>query len=289
MESKELYISEPISEFDIQEDNRLNTIIYMHSVTQDYAENKSGFSIITLNSDNSIEKISTEDYDTEEFSNDDYSELSEIKLDNIDIHTPLVLEKTSNSLSSFGGETPSDFNIPTTQLNGSFQYLGKISSKTDEFNWLNIDLNIIAPIYFDFESLWIDYSNENNPIILNPDEIDNSETVFEEEIKPDSFISFEKTPFSATPKDQDNWEYFDGIGTSGTPLWSQGFGVPCEEFEGFKFVCQIDSSHINVDKTNIKGRDDHYQSYFKTMDFSSSSHLYIFFNPLTKVAYLTIQ
>ena len=56
-----------------------------------------------------------------------------------------------NGLHKFGGEIPSGFNIPHNEFLAGFQYLGKIAKADKNFNWLPFDLNLICPIFTDFD------------------------------------------------------------------------------------------------------------------------------------------
>jgi len=52
-----------------------------------------------------------------------------------------------------------------------FQYLGKFSKTDEAFNWLPFDLHIAAPIYLNFDKLFIDYSDPLNPKVLDIEDL----------------------------------------------------------------------------------------------------------------------
>lgn len=111
------------------------------------------------------------------------------------------LNQVTNSESYLGGEIPKEFNIPEFEFNAPFQYLGKFSKSEEAFNWLPFDLHIAAPIYLNFDKLFIDYSDPLNPKILNIDELKQTDSSYDD-LKPSSEIVFEKV-FITTEKARD--------------------------------------------------------------------------------------
>ena len=54
-----------------------------------------------------------------------------------------------------GGEIPKEFNIPKFEFNAPFQSLGKFSKSEEAFNWIPFDIHIAAPLYLNFDKLFI--------------------------------------------------------------------------------------------------------------------------------------
>ncbi len=198
-----------------------------------------------------------------------------------------VFNQVSKSHSYLGGETPNEFNIPKFEFNAPFQYLGKFSKSNEAFNWLPFDVHIAAPIYLNFDKLFIDYSDPLNPKVLNVEELKQTDNSYED-LKPDSEIVYEKV-FIATEKQTD----FGGIGHTAVPNWIQHPDIPtCPKSQKtMRLLCQLnyDGLHIKTQRTNVKPKDKRYEQYFENMNFWIDGDLYIFFEPESKMMCFLIQ
>ena len=197
------------------------------------------------------------------------------------------LNQVTNSESYLGGEIPKEFNIPKFEFNAPFQYLGKFSKSDEAFNWLPFDLHIAAPIYLNFDKLFIDYSDPLNPKVLNIEELKQTDNSYDD-LKPDSEIVFEKV-FITSEKATD----FGGIGHTSVPNWIQYPDIPnCPKSnKTMKLLCQLtyDGIDIKTIRTNVQPKDEWYKQNFKKMNFWGDGDLYIFFEPESKIMCFIIQ
>jgi hypothetical protein len=202
-------------------------------------------------------------------------------------HPIYIMENAMGSDCYLGGKPPKKLKIPKFDFDAPFQYLGKISCSRDGVSWLPFDLHIIAPIYLNFDKLYMDYSDPKKPVVINVDELRNTDNAYDG-LTPETEITYKKTPVKFK-KAAD----FDGsIGHTGVPNWIQYPEIPNCPKTGkiMKFVCQITSDNgIEVESSNISPDGDLPVENFETMNFWGDGDLYIFFEPESKVICLFIQ
>lgn len=202
-------------------------------------------------------------------------------------HRIYQLQAASESQSFIGGEMPDDLKIPSYDFNAPFQYLGLFSNKEDAFSWLPFDLHLIAPLYSNFDKLFIDYSDPLKPIVLNEDDLKKGGSSFDD-LKPDSEIVFSKVAIKGVA----SYDYGDGVGHTGVPSWIQYPDIPiCPKSNRImRFLSQLhDENGVSVQRTTVKAKEAFYQEYFSRLNFYGDGDLYIFFEPDSKVACLLIQ
>lgn len=213
---------------------------------------------------------------------------NEIGFEYVDIqpHQIFELHRARNSQSFLGGEAPSEFTTPTFEFNAPFQYLGKFSKSDEPFDWLPFDLHLVAPIYLNFDKLYVDYSDPMNPKVINLEELSETDTSYDE-LKPDSEIVYKKVYITG----QRSNNYSNGMAHTGVPSWIQYPDIPsCPKSQKtMRFLCQITSGVVNTERTNVQPEDEWYQQYFEDMNFWGDGDLYIFFDPDSKVACFIIQ
>lgn len=202
------------------------------------------------------------------------------------------IEFNENGKHKLGGEIPNGFKIPENEFKSNFQYLGSISNSDEIFNWLPFKLNLICPIYLDFEQIYLDYENPNEPKLIYP--INSSEigTAYRT-LDINSKIVFEEKKFSLKEFDGVTEENeFDIIGIAGKPNWTQEQNIPsCPKTnKKMKFICQFTSwSDLKTQFTNVVGEDDYEQELFEKMNFWCDGDLYIFMQPESKTVCYFIQ
>ena len=214
---------------------------------------------------------------------------NELGFNFIDLHPIQLyqLHKSSNSESYLGGEIPKGFVIPKFEFNAPFQYLGKFSKTDEAFDWLPFDLHLAAPIYLNFDKLFIDYSDPMHPKVLNLEELSETDNSYDD-LKPNSEIVYEKTHFS-TRKSND---FGTGMGHTGVPSWIQFADIPtCPKSQNtMRFLCQLKSvDAVKTKRTNVNPDDEWYVQYFEYMNFWGDGDLFIFFDPESKIACFIIQ
>lgn len=205
---------------------------------------------------------------------------------NLQPHQIFQIIKSRPSHSYLGGEIPEGFTIPKFEFNAPFQYLGKFSKTDDAFSWLPFDLHLVAPIYLNFHSLFIDYSDPLSPKVLDVDDLKETDNSYDD-LKPDSEIVYEKTYF-ITQKSRD---FGYNLGHTGVPSWIQYPEIPScpKSKKTMRFLCQLTSNSVKTKRTNVNPEDEWYKQYFEDMNFWGDGDLFIFFDPESKVACFIIQ
>lgn len=202
-------------------------------------------------------------------------------------HRIFQLQAAPESQSYIGGEAPSELKIPSFDFNAPFQYLGLFSNKEEVFSWLPFDLHLIAPLYSNFDKLYIDYTDPMKPIVLNEDELQRGGSSYED-LKPNSEIVFSKVSIKGVA----SFDYGDGVGHTGVPNWIQYPDIPAcpKSKRTMRFLCQLhDENGVSVQRTTVTPKEEFYQRYFSRLNFWGDGDLYIFFEPDSKVACLLIQ
>ncbi len=203
-------------------------------------------------------------------------------------HQMFEIDEAEQSDSYLGDECPTDFTLPKLDFIAPFQYLGFLSNKDEAFRWLPFDLHLAAPIYLNFQYVMLDYSDPNKPVVLNLKELEEAGNSYEDELKVDSEIVFEKMNIS-TQKVND---YGAGIGHTGIPSWIQYPDIPTcpKSKKTMKFLMQLTSNiGIKTKRSNVSSESDWMLQYFDHLNFWSDGDLYIFFEPESKVICYIIQ
>ncbi len=198
------------------------------------------------------------------------------------------LVRNENGKHQIGGETPLDFIIPYNEFIAGFQYLGFIDNTDPLFSWLPFKVNLIHPIYTDEYSVYLDYANPNNPLIIEPKDTAASTSVFDE-IDENSKIIFEGVKVSAEEKDE--IDEFESIGICGEPDWLQEAEIPKCPKSGkpMKFLCQLGSfNNIKATYSNVEPTAG-MEQYFENLNFWCDGDLYIFIEPTSKTMCYTMQ
>ncbi|WP_162051353.1 hypothetical protein [Pontibacter pamirensis] len=210
----------------------------------------------------------------------------------MNIQSQFEFVEDSAGLHQLGGEIPRDFKIPENEFKGGFQYLGYIENKDKFFDWLPFKLNLICPIFLDFDYVFLDYENANEPKLLYP--LNTSEiTTAYDELDKDSRVTYNSLSCSLKPfKGVDDDNEFEIIGLAGRPHWIQAEDYPiCPKTKKkMKFVCQLMSNgHVKAKSRNFRSEDDYYEKIFEEMNFWCDGALKVFFEPTSKVACYFIQ
>lgn len=201
-------------------------------------------------------------------------------------------KEAEKGLHQLGGNIPEEFKIPENDFLGGLQYLGKISHKDIVFEWLGFDVNLISPIFLDFEKVIFDYENPNEPKIIYPESGKGITTAYED-LNNDEEIIFEEKKYSLKEfggRDEDNW--FDICGIAGNPDFEQDEETPiCPKSKNkMRFLCQITSdTEIKAVKTIKCKLDEDMQTYFDELNFWCDGSLYVFVEPKAKTVCYFIQ
>jgi len=195
----------------------------------------------------------------------------------------------------FGGDVPNDFHIPENNFLGGFQYLGTISKEDQHLHWLPFDLNLICPIFTDFDALYLDYTDSNKPLIIYPEDSENITSAYDE-ITRQSKIIYEQKRYSTQwfegINDDNEFEIFGITGKPQPNFDDEPVFYPSCPKSGkkMKFVAQLyGNKHIKYQSKNFKSSDDYYERLFQFMNFWGDGSLLIFIEPSSKVVYYSIS
>jgi hypothetical protein len=206
----------------------------------------------------------------------------------IPVHPIHALMPAPAGAHRLGGDIPHGFTIPKdAQVPVSFQYLGYIDPKDPVFSWLPFTLHLTCPIFLNFEKVFLDYSDPLAPIVLNGDELADTDSSFDE-LSQDSVIIYESLAFDTQPA----IGYGDGIGHSGVPSWIQWPDIPrCPKTNKImRFLCQFNMNvQVKASYHNVTPSEDYHLPYFEQMNFWSDGDLFIFFEPDSKTCCYIIQ
>lgn len=196
-----------------------------------------------------------------------------------------VLSENPKGKHQLGGEIPAEFNLPDNDCLIPFQYLGFISKEDPNFNWLPFTLHLTAPIFLNMEQVFLDYSESAKPVIINKEEVEATDTSYEDDLNKDSEIVFQPTPFNFKHDTE-----FSSSGNAGIPNWIQYPTIPMCPKSGkrMKFVCQLNGG-IPTLRKNVVSEDEWNERYYSEMNFWGDGDLFVFFEPSSKVACYFIQ
>jgi hypothetical protein len=195
----------------------------------------------------------------------------------------------------FGGEIPNDFIIPENNFLANFQYIGKISNKDKYFNWLPFELNLICPILTDFDYVYLDYSNSNEPKIIYPK---NSAEITSAYIEIDkmSKIVYESKTFSIREfegiNEENEFDIFGITGRAHSNFPDEPMVYPkCPvSNRKMKFVAQLFSNRgLETKSKNFVSKSSYEEKINQHMNFWCEGNLKIFIEPKSKVVAYTIQ
>ena len=223
---------------------------------------------------------------------DEFKSERELKVDEIGLEFKafeenklLQLVKDKDGLHQLGGEMPSDFQHPENSCVVPFQYLGFIDHKDKNFNWLPFRVNLTCPIYLNIGNVFLDYSDPKKPTILNRKEVEKADTSYDDDLDPFSEIVFNEMKCSFV-----ELEEFSETGHAGLPNWIQGPDIPMCPKSGkrMKFLCQLNGG-VSAKRTNVTPKDEYYRRYYEELNFWGDGDLFVFFEPISKVACYFIQ
>ncbi|MDB5052819.1 MAG: hypothetical protein JWM44_869 [Bacilli bacterium] len=243
--------------------------------------------LIVENTSNDIYTIYKCEFDGEEIIKEVKYEQLEIPNLNLNENKIFLLKKDSKGIHNIGGKIPENLILPHyDNMKTPFQYIGTISGGDPSFKWIGIDkLNIIYPLCeYGNNGIYLDYANPNIPIILNP------ETFYDSSPNPEldsNRIEFTQSLYSTTNKlVAEDFEDNNDLLLCGVPLWYQNPEMPrCPKTgELLKFLCTINSDpeiKIVGDRPNLL-----FDDY---LIFGDVGHLFVFYQPDSKVLFLTAQ
>lgn len=206
-----------------------------------------------------------------------------------DDHKVFFLKKSKVGNHVMGGKKPVDLELPSSQnLKTPFQYIGSIDGIDPLFSWIGIPkLHIIYPIYECNMGMFLDYSDPLKPIIISETF---SDDWYDGNMDDIGVIEFAETKYETTENiNNDDFVNSDELLLCGVPLWYQAPEIPVcpSTHKAMKFVCTINSdSDIEVINKDMSRGLPFSNEYFC---FGDHEHLFIFFNPESKVLYANWQ
>lgn len=191
-----------------------------------------------------------------------------------------------------GGDLPPNFIVPDNDFLGGFQYLGLINKEDSQFEWLPFSLHLICPIFTDFDYIFLDYVNPNEPKLIYPINSAEIKCAFDELTK-ESRVVYNKINFSLAPFNGINDDNeFAVVAITGQPHWNKYSDIPVcpKSKKKMKFVCQLFSNaSITSKEKNFKSDDPYYENLFTNLNFWCDGDLKVFFEPKSKIACYFIQ
>lgn len=204
-------------------------------------------------------------------------------------HKLFFLCKRADGVHKLGGTKPDGLKMPKhNRLNSPFQYIGTIDCKDEYFNWIPLtEFHIIYPVYECNFGIFLDYSNPLEPKLIEPITFDNAwyEIGMEDLDVQYTEIRYDVTEYFDMKIEEENKE--DQL-ICGVPLWYQAPEIPVSPVTGkvMKFVCTINSDN----QLKVTNYGDIPQGLISDyLIFADYGHLYVFFEPETKIAHLNIQ
>lgn len=197
----------------------------------------------------------------------------------------LQLVENPNGRHQLGGEIPSDFKLPENNCVVPFQYLGFIDNNDKNFSWIPFKLHLTCPIFLNIENVFLDYTDDLYPTIINRDEVESADTSYDDDLNQNSEIIFNEMKFEFVEEVE-----FSGTGHSGIPNWIQYPDIPTCPKSGkrMKFLCQL-SGGVNAKRTNVIPHKESWRHYYEELNFWGDGDLFVFFEPTSKVACYFIQ
>lgn len=203
------------------------------------------------------------------------------------LNTAWQIVPAERAESYLGGEPPQGFQMPVFPFNAPFQYLGKLSAADEAFQWLPFDLHLVAPVYLNFDQLFIDYSDPNHPQVLDVAALEQAGTAYDD-LKPDSRIVFKKVPVKAVQIPGPD----PSFGCAGIPNYLQYPTIPVcpKSKKPMRFLCQLSSDdRVATAATTVQPSEAGYGRYFDHLNYWGDGDLFVFFDPESKVVCYFIQ
>lgn len=203
------------------------------------------------------------------------------KIQDYPIVSAYNFKKIDQGKNVIGGKAPEVLTIP--EVSGvKFNYLGKLSAQEKAFSILSHDLYLCAPIYCDFDKLFLDYNNPLKPIVVKESALKLSHSEISNNL---SSVNFEEYHFRLS---RSKLVSEDVIGHSGFPLWIQAIDIPsCPKTgEEMFFLCQLKThSQVKIIDHDYSGN----LKFQENINFWGDGNLFIFYNPNSKIACYFIQ
>lgn len=208
------------------------------------------------------------------------------------INTYKVLISHKQGQHKLGGEIPTDFKLPRNNTQTPYVYLGKLNcDRENSLTWTKIDqFQMICPMFADFDIIFLDYTNPNAPILVNPQDVEDCGSAYDD-LKTDDEIVFKELSVRMEDIKRNQTEE-DVIGNIGAPIWIQGDRIPICPKSGkkMKFLVMLDTSDkVQFNRSTVDIKDESMRRYLESFNFWCDGCLFIFFEPESKMAAYYIQ
>jgi hypothetical protein len=214
----------------------------------------------------------------------------ELPINNWTDHEIFVLEKSTNGNHKIGGNIPKELIFPTHEnLKTPFHYIATIDGNDPNFSWIGLEkLHIIFPLNECNMGIFLDYSNPNKPIILNPDTF--NDAWYDPDLDNSLNVEFSEAKYSVNKEiNDDAFIDNDGLLLCGAPLWYQMPEIPICPItkKVMKYICTINSdSEISLLLNETENKKLGFADY---LCFGDHGHLFVFYCPESKVLHLNAQ
>jgi len=214
--------------------------------------------------------------------------MGKVKLPVFKANKQFELQADPDGKSRLGGNVPDGFSPATTGKPNDTQYIGTLSPK--DFPTLPFHLHLSVPIFDEFSTLFLDYSDPMAPLIANPPQIE------EEYIQSVNGVvegarqaCWENIPFCLVPTPR--WLDEPDLGVAGVPAFTQGPDIPKSPKTGklMQFLCQFSSLQAPKLVRSSIGQVE-YEDYFKDdMSFFGDGSVFLFWEAETKLMAFVMQ
>lgn len=206
-------------------------------------------------------------------------------------HDVFFLKKCEHGRHVIGGEKPPGLQLPThPNLTTPFQYIGCIDGTDSYFDWLKTPkLHLLFPVYECNFGVYLDWSDPNRPIILNPETFDPA--WWNDEMEGIETVVFDPTSYCTTTEiDIESYENkeTDDVLLCGAPLWYQSPEIPvCPKTnETMKYVCTVNSDREIRITSRQTGSLPFSRDY---LCFGDCGWLFVFYHPDSKIMHVNAQ
>ena len=256
-----------------------------HAISQ-FAAQQMGYAVELIFEDDCLTAaLLYEDGDTQELElNPDQRGLPYVA---VEPHALYELQPVPTAPSYLGGTPPPGVQLPEFDFVAPFQYLGMLARREPAFDWLPFDLHLMAPLYLNFDGLFVDYTDPHAPRVLDEAALAKIDNSFSEILRSDTVVEFSKTPVAL----ERVVAYGAEFGQVGVPSWIQHPQLPICPKSGkpLRFLVQLGlDAKLKTVRTNVPS-DYRFHHSFEHLNFWGDGDLYVFFEPESRVAYYLIQ
>jgi len=278
--------------WDLEESEEMHLILAQSKIDKKTAESLEGAMKVVYKDGVAKEVIWIEEGEYEE-PDDVRFETEPIKFVDYpeNVYKTIIIDPSGKQV--IGGECPKYFEMPKSECNTQFNYLGCLDCQIEEsLIWTELKyFHMIFPIISDLEIIFLDYTNPNKPELLNLNQVLNNSTQNDYLSNSDKIV-FKETRVSYKKMKLDYLVISQTVGNIGSPTWVQNELIPrCPKTsKPMKFLVSLQSNgYVEVLSSTVKTNDEFMNNYINSFNFGGDGRLFIFYSPESKTAAYFIQ